>query len=170
MKKTIFFALLLSAPLLMIAQKSNELDLGVIRNFDSKLNGISGSFIHNFSKHWAAAFDLGYFPSASRTESSITTTGTAFDISCKLYYKMPISKYWEIFPIAGISHTWDKETETVFGAWTETTITKTNFFSVVPGIGIKVKNSKLAPFAEFLYATGTKNQPFLLAGLSYEFE
>lgn len=168
MKKTIFFALLLSVPVLMNAQKSNEIDLSVVHNFNSKLNGVSGSFIHNYSEKWAAALDISYFPGGTRTESSITTKSSAFEISCKAYYKMPISKYWEIFPILGVSHTWDKETETVFGPTTLITESKENYFSVLPGIGIKAKNSKFAPFAEFLYSTGTKNQPIIFVGLSHE--
>jgi hypothetical protein len=168
MKKTIFFVLLLSAPMFINAQKSNGLDLSVIRNFNTKLNGVNGSFEHRYSEHWAVALDLSLFPSGSNTESSITTKTSAIDISCKAYYKMPISKYWEIFPILGVSHTWEKETETVFGPTTLITESKENYFSVLPGIGIKAKNSKFAPFAEFIYSTGTENQPIIFVGLSHE--
>ena len=150
------------------AQKSNELDLGIVRNFNSKLNGVSGSFIHNYSEKWAAALDLSLFPKGLRTKSSITTKSSAVEISCKAYYKMPISKYWELFSIFGVGYTWDRETETIFGPSTEITVTKENYFSVLPGIGIKAKNSKFMPFAELLYSTGTKNQPMILFGLSHE--
>lgn len=164
MRKSLFLSVLIMTGMVVSAQKSS-IDLAYIRNTHSNLNGLNISFFQHFNERLTGGLEMNRFFTRRMTVEDAEVDQSAWDFDLNLHYLLPLNKQWRFYPIAGVSHTSEKETivetqETVY----------TRFFSVNTGAGILFQSGKWAPHAEYLFTWGHMNQQFFLAGVSYEIE
>ena len=145
------------------AQKGVSVDLAGIRNTHSGLNGINISVFNHFTHRFSAGFELNTFIPAhyKEKEEDISLTGLDFDLN--LHYLVPIDDRMGIYPIAGISHTLEKET-----AAEHLLLSRESFWSFNTGMGLQTRHGRWIPHVEYLLTWWHINQQFLLAGVGYE--
>lgn len=145
------------------AQKGISFDLAGIRNAHSGLNGLNISLFNHFSDRFRAGLELNtFFPSHRlQKEEDITQTGLDFDLN--FHYLFPLHESLSAYPIAGISHTLEKETGPEHQL-----LARESFWSFNTGAGLQVTHGRWIPHVEYLLTWGHINQQYLLVGVGYE--
>ncbi len=145
------------------AQSKLGLDVAAIRNTQKPINGLNLSCFYYFNKEIAAGLEVNrFFPFRLKSEEGDTEL-SALDIELNIHYLFSLHKGLHIYPIAGISHTTDREVNLKDGY----TLNK-SFWSLNTGGGILWELGSWSPHLEYTFAWGKENQQFLLAGISYE--
>jgi hypothetical protein len=164
MKKTSVFiicVLLLFAQ--GLAQNKIGLDVAAIRNTQKPINGLNLSCFYYFSKDIAAGLEVDrFFPARLKSEDG-DSEHSALDIEMNMHYLFSLHKGLHVYPVAGISHTTDREVKLKDGYTLEK-----SFLSINTGGGILWELGNWSPHLEYTFAWGPENQQFFLAGISYE--
>lgn len=169
-KKLIYGASILLAAVLssnsLKAQHAVSFDMAAVRNMHTQLNGINISSFYHFNKHISGGVEMNRFFPVTKTTDEETVKTAAWDFDLNFHYLLPLSHHASFYPVAGISHTAEKEFSDEF----PDDIVTERFWSFNTGAGITWHKGRWAPHAEYLFTWGHDNQQFLLAGISYEFE
>jgi len=164
MKKGIgmIVALLLTAT---IFSQKISLDLAGIRQMHHETNGMNVAGFYHFTQHLSGGLEVNRFFPVTRIIHGEEVNISAWDIEFNFHYSVPLDKHWNIYPITGISHTSEKEENTI-----NAESHYSRFWSVNTGAGLSWQWKKWIPHVEYTFTWGHLNQQFLLAGLSYELE
>lgn len=147
------------------AQHSISFDMAGIRNTQTPINGLNLSSFYYFNKHLAGGLEVNRFFPVNRRSGSEDIQISAWDIEVNFHYLLGMYKKLNVYPIAGISHTSDRElTDTKAVSQYE------SFWSVNTGAGILWGLGNWSPHIEYSFAWGPHNQQFFLAGISYDIE
>ena len=147
------------------AQHKLSFDLAAIRNMGNDLMGLNVSCFNHFTEKFVGGLEVNRFFAASRVKDGENIRLSAWDLDFNFQYHFALFKKWKIYPIAGVSHTSERE-------WTEATNQNQfeKFWSFNTGAGTLVELGKWSPHIEYTFSWGKTNQQFLLAGISYELE
>ena len=166
LKKLFLFGLfLLSATARSYAQQAISVDAGCTMNLKNSSSGINLSSFYHFTEHLSGGLEMNRFFEHHWLNKNEDITVSAWDFDLNFHYNFNLTGKLCVYPLAGISHTSEKEMEM---NWTEPEYKR--FFSFNTGAGIFLKLKRISPFAECMYTWGQLNQRFFLAGIGYEFE
>ncbi|MFZ1784524.1 MAG: hypothetical protein WAU23_04930 [Ferruginibacter sp.] len=158
-------ACLLIPALQVRSQKAVSFDVAGIRSMRSELNGLNVSCFYHINERLTAGLEMNRFFAVTHVKEKEAFKASAWDFDLNFHYLLPVIKKIKLYPIAGISHTSEKE-QTL--GLEEVHIER--FWSANTGAGLLVNIGKWAPHVEYLFTWGHLNQQFLLAGISYELE
>jgi len=158
--RMLLLVLLFAQPL--SAQHGLSFDLAAIRNTQSGLNGINVSLFNHVNEKLAAGIEINTFFPAHYMDKQEEMTLTGLDIDLNLHYLVKLDDHFHFYPIAGISHTLEKEYEG------EHLLTRESFWSFNTGAGLQVTHGRWIPHIEYLLTWGHLNQQFILAGVGFE--
>jgi len=147
------------------AQHRVSFDLAAIRNIHKPINGLNVSCFYYFNKNLTAGFEVNRFFPVKRKIDDEDIKISAWDIELNMHYLFSVYKGLNLYPIAGISHTTDRELNIADGH-----SRYESFWSFNTGAGVLWEIGKWSPHIEYSFAWGQQNQQFLLAGISYELE
>jgi len=147
------------------AQDKLSIDLAAMRNMHSELNGLNISSFYHFNERLSAGIEMNRFFPITRIIGEERTELSAWDFDLNFHYLCPLYKKLKWYPIAGLSHTSEKETIETGNLLYRAT---EKFYSANAGAGILLEWGHWAPHVEYLFTWGKLNQQFLLAGMSYE--
>lgn len=147
------------------AQNKISIDLAAIRNMRTEMNGLNVSCFYHFTERLTGGIEMNRFFPVHRKIGEEGIQLSAWDFDMNLHYLLPLHKNIALYPLTGISHTSDKEYNTVNN---ESLYEK--FWSFNTGVGLLCECGKWSPHVEYSYTWGHINQQFLLAGISYELE
>ena len=139
------------------------MDVAGIRNMRTELNGLNVSSFYHFSSRLEGGLEVNRFFNTTKYLKEEKTQLSAWDFDLNIHYRIPLDKKLQAYPLAGFSHTSEKEK--VAG---EEVLEK--FWSVNAGAGLLYELGKWSPHLEYSFTWGKMNQQFLLAGISYEIE
>ena len=161
----LFAAFLLLSAMGAGAQKTASIDLAYVHNISKKLYGLNVSGFYHFNERLTAGIEMNRFFPIKRVIEEDDMVLSAWDFDLNLHYLLPITKTIKLYPLAGISHTSEKELNS-----TKDEIVYERFWSFNTGAGMLFSVGRLSPHVEYMYTWGHLNQQFLLAGFSYEIE
>lgn len=148
-----------------IAQNKIGIDIAGIRNMHSHINGLNVSAFYHFSENLVAGVEMNRFFNNDRKKEEEDITLSAWDFDLNVHYLIPVHHNWKFYPVAGISHTSEKER---IIALQENRFER--FWSFNTGAGMLLEMGHWSPHVEYVCTWGLLNQQFLLAGLSYEIQ
>ena len=161
-----FFIVLLLLPALGAgAQRTASIDLASIRNIRHQLNGLNVSGFYHFNERLIGGIEMNRFFPVKRVKGEEPMEISAWDLDLNFHYLLPVSRTVKLYPLSGISHTSERELNSING---ESIYER--FWSFNTGAGVLFSWGKWSPHAEYMFTWGHINQQFLLAGISYELE
>ncbi len=164
--KHLFFLLPFTiCSLLITAQRKIGIDVAAIRNHTTKQNGINFSAFYFLNNKLSTGLEINRFFPALRLKHNGSYRISAWDYDWNIHFNNSIGKYWTIYPLTGISYTFEKEQNQQNA---ELVRTGRLFFNA--GAGILLNTKKVRPHMEYFLATNRKTEHYLLVGISYEFE
>lgn len=161
-----FLLLLMSGTLQITAQQKLSFDLASVRNMRIELNGLNLSSFYHFNERITAGIEMNRFFPATHKKDGEEMRIAAWDFDLNAHYLLPFNKNWNLYPVAGISHTSEKEE--ILKLPGEALYER--FWSYNTGAGLLWQKHNWGLHAEYLFTWGHINQQFLLAGFSYEIE
>jgi len=149
------------------AQSVFSIDLGAIRHVENQSTGINISGFYHLTEKLKVGMEVNRFFPVTRQKEESDLRLSAWDIDFNLQYLLPLnkSKSWRFYPIAGVSHSSEKET-----LLDKSEIRVERFWSVNTGTGLLWQRGKFGTHFEYLLTWGHINQQFLLAGINVELE
>ena len=147
------------------AQQKISLDIAAIRSMRNTMNGINVSSFYYFNEHLTGGIEINRFFPVNRKTLDEEVNMSAWDFDMNLHYILPITKKWKLYPVSGISYTYENE-EIREKEMNE--IHTEHFFSFNTGAGMLWEAGNWVPHIEYLFTWGKMNQQLLLAGISYE--
>ena len=169
MKPTCFVKGLLLLPFFFASQLSAQqkisIDLGAIRQVTQRHTGINLSSFYHFNEQLLVGMEVNRFFPLHRLEGDEEVILSGWDIEMNMHYLLPLYKKWKGYPIAGISHTSEKEIN-VYSHQQHFE----KYWSMNTGAGVLFEWGKWLPYAEYIFSWGRTNQQFALIGIGYEIE
>jgi len=150
-------------PLQPQAQKTVSFDVAMVRNLTHRLNGLNLSCFYHFSEKLTGGVEMNrFFPVAKGGEGKSVRV-SAWDFDLNLHYLIRLGQRFAVYPLSGISHTSELESDDGTGEKNYQ-----RFWSFNTGAGLLVSVGRWIPHAEYMLTWGKQNQRFLLVGVSYE--
>jgi len=160
---------LLFAPFLIAislsAQHKLSFDLAAIRQMNHHASGMNVSSFYYFNNQLVGGLEMNRFFPVNRVLHEEDVKISAWDFEINFHYLVPIIKHWNVYPLAGFSHTSEKE----FNELAHHTQFE-RFWSVNTGAGLQLQLGHWLPHVEYSFTWGHLNQQFLLTGVSYDIE
>lgn len=147
------------------AQQKVSIDLGVVRQKNYHNGGMNLSSFYHVNEKLLAGLELNRFFPVHRVINEEEVELSGWDVEMNIHYLMPLYKGLKFYPIAGISHTSEKELVEL----THTDLHE-NFWSGNTGAGLYLELGHFLPHVEYVFSWGHINQQFFLAGVGYEIE
>lgn len=147
------------------SQKAVSLDIASVRSMRNHLNGLNVSSFYHINEKLTAGLETNHFFAVTHVRAKQAFKVSAWDFNLNVHYLFPVVKKVKLYPISGISLTFEKEQAL---ASEEKHLER--FWSVNTGAGLLVNLGKWGPHVEYLFTWGHLNQQFLLVGISYELE
>ena len=164
--KHIFFLLLFTIySLLVTAQRKIGIDVAAIRNHTTKQNGINFSAFYFLNNKLSTGLEINRFFPALRLKHNGSYRISAWDYDWNIHFNNSIGKLWTIYPLTGISYSFEKEQNQQ-----NAELIRSGRFYFNAGAGILLNKKRLRPHMEYVLATNRKTEHYLLVGISYEFE
>jgi hypothetical protein len=160
---TLIYLAFFAAP--SFAQHSISIDLGAIRQKNHHQVGMNLSGFYHFDHHWLGGIEINRFFPVHRNVKGEDVTYSGWDFEANFHYLVSLPKRFNFYPVGGISHTSEKEYNTV----SHHDHLK-HFWSLNTGAGLNVQLSHWLPHVEYIFTWGHINQQFILVGLGYEIE
>lgn len=149
----------------LCAQNKISFDMASVSNRHNSLSGLNLSCFYHFTERFAGGIEVNRFFPSHKMVADEAVQLSAWDFDFNFHYLLPLNKHWKLYPLTGISHTAEKEQNTVKGE-----IVSEKFWSYNTGAGMICEWGKWSPHIEYSFTRGKINQQFLIAGLSYELE
>lgn len=144
-------------------QQAISMELAAVQNTSYHLSGVSVSCFYHFSKRINGGLELNRFFPKGTVKSNEDVQLSAWDLNLNFHYIINPEQKWRFYPIAGITHTSDKEELMKNGE-----CNYEHFWSLNTGAGLLYSKGKWAPHIEYHMSWGRHNQQIILAGFSYE--
>ena len=145
------------------AQHSVSIDLGVIRQKNHHQSGLNISGFYHFSHHWLGGIEVNRFFPVQDYAGEQEMQYAGWDIEMNFHYLVYLHKGIKFYPISGISHTSEKESNA-----TTHRSSYDHFWSVNTGAGMNIELGHWLPHVEYIFTWGHVNQQFILVGIGYE--
>lgn len=165
LKQTIFLVLFTICSLLLTGQRKIGIDVAAIRNHTTKQNGINLSVFYFLNNKLSTGLELNRFFPVLRLKQTGSYRISSWDYDWNVHYNNSIGKYWTIYPLTGISYTFEKEQNQL-----NAELHTSGRFYYNVGAGVLFNTKRVRPHMEYVLATNRKTEHYLLVGISYEFE
>lgn len=165
LKHTVAFLLFTNYCLAIQAQRKISIDVAAIRNHTTNHHGINFSAFYFLNNKLSTGFEINRFFPVQRFKQSSSYRISAWDYDWNIHFHNNIGKYWTIYPLTGISYTFEKEQNQQ-----NAELIHSGRFYFNAGAGILLNTKKVRPHMEYFLATNRKTEHYLLVGISYEFE
>jgi hypothetical protein len=165
LKHSLLLSLFIICGLSITAQRKIGIDVAAIRNHTTKQNGINLSAFYFLNNKLSTGIEINRFFPVLRLKQSSTYRISAWDYDWNIHFNNNIGKYWTIYPLTGISYTFEKEQNQQ-----NAELVRSGRFYFNAGAGILLNTKRVRPHMEYFLATHRKTEHYLLVGISYEFE
>jgi len=129
------------------------------------------SCFYHFNERLAGGVEINHFYRVTKTEGEEQVQKSAWDVDFNFHYLAHLNKKVVFYPLAGFSHTYEKERIIAVTPNTTTIMsTFSKFWSLNAGAGFLWECGKWAPHIEYSFSWGHIKQQFFPAGISYELE
>lgn len=163
MRFVLVLLLFVAGPAVMLAQHKGSFDVAAARKLHTRLNGLNLSYFHFFTEKVALGLECNRFFETRKFWHEKEVDLSAWDLGVNIHYLFPLTAHMKGYPIVGVSHISERETEPESKECKYERLWTTN-----TGAGVSWEFGHWTPHLEFTYSWGKVNQQLILVGLSYE--
>ncbi len=160
--KASLFSIVLSVMISVASAQRISIDVAGARNQTQKLNGSNLSLFYHFTEMFSCGLEVNRFFVHQSTKENSKVFLSAWDYEFNIHYYIPFYKKLHVYSVAGVSYSIEKEE-------TDKIEIDRNWYGNT-GAGFLLNTKTVKPHLEYIYAIGTRNEHFFIAGITIEID